>query len=82
MWGLAGPVPYTQRPVFHRGTFGFETTTDEEGFYRLCRVPEEELLNVTATYDGVETPGDTLKIMQLGGVREHTVRVRVRREPR
>ena len=61
--------------VIDRGMFGVQTTTDEEGVYRVCRLPERELLTVVVVYEGVETEGDTLKIMEIGGAREHTVRV-------
>lgn len=67
-------------PVIHEGMFGFETTADERGFYRICRIPEREWVTVTGTYEGTEAPGDTVRIMEDGGIREHIVIIR--RRPR
>lgn len=75
-----GSLPdHETRLVIYRGRYGFETTADDEGFYRVCRVPERELLTVLAMHDGIETPGDTLKIMEIGGARQHVVRVERKR---
>lgn len=73
---LGSVDPNHVQPIVVRDMYGLEVVSDERGFYRVCRVPERELLTVVAVHDGVETRGDTLKIMETGGVREHTVRIR------
>lgn len=71
-----GELPdHETRLTIYRGRYGFETTADDEGFYRVCRVPERELLTVMAVHDSIETPVDTLKIMEIGGARQHVLRV-------
>ena len=57
---------------------GFEATADDTGFYRVCRLPENQLLTVVVVHDGVETDAGTVRIDKPGGVREHTVTMRRR----
>ncbi|MEE2844937.1 MAG: hypothetical protein VX956_00505, partial [Gemmatimonadota bacterium] len=38
---------------------GLQTTADGEGYYRICSVPERELLTVIGIHEGVESAGDT-----------------------
>jgi hypothetical protein len=73
---LGNVDPNHFQPIVLRNMYGLEVMTDLRGFYRVCRLPERELLTVVAVHGGVETRGDTLKIVDPGGVREHIVRIR------
>jgi hypothetical protein len=59
----------------------YEATADARGFYQICAVPEFKLLTVVGASDGVESKGDTLRILgDFEAARLHTVSVpRVRR---
>lgn len=46
---------------------GIETTTDSEGLYRICAVPEGRLLRATVTVGERELPADTLRIPEFSG---------------
>jgi len=46
---------------------GFETLTDERGFYRVCGVPEERLLRVSVRVEDREIPVDSLRIPAYAG---------------
>ena len=50
---------------------GLQTTTDGEGYYRICSVPERELLTVIGIHEGVESAGDTLRIEEFVAARVH-----------
>ena len=50
---------------------GLQTTTDGEGYYRICSVPERELLTVIGIHEGVESAGDTLRIEEFAAARVH-----------
>jgi Carboxypeptidase regulatory-like domain len=48
---------------------GLQVTADQEGYYRFCGVPEDQLLTVIGISGDVETPGDTLRIPELAGAK-------------
>ena len=52
---------------------GLQTTADGEGYYRICSVPERELLTVIGIHEGVESAGDTLRIEEFAAARVHMV---------
>lgn len=73
---LGGVDPNEYTPIIHHGMFGWETVTDERGFYRVCRLPENQILTVIAGQERPESAGDTLRIQEGQGLAVHTVRVR------
>ena len=53
---------------------GYEATADLRGFYRVCGVPEKELLTVVGAFDGIAA-GDTLRMGEFGHYKFHNVAV-------
>jgi len=50
---------------------GIGTTTDAEGLYRICAVPEGRLLRASVTIGERELPEDTLRIPEFSGAALH-----------
>jgi hypothetical protein len=71
---LRAPVSGRTRNAFSQQPYVFESTADETGFYVLCDLPEEWSLAIAATHQGFPSEADTVRI-ELGGIREHTVRI-------
>ena len=55
---------------------GLQATADADGYYRICGVPEGQLLTIRGGYEGVETAGDTIRVREEGGARVHRVEIR------
>ena len=54
---------------------------DEEGRYRICGVPANELLTINTIMDGVELAGDTTSIDEFAAAKVYILEV-VREERR
>ncbi len=52
---------------------GLQTTADSEGYYRICAVPENQLLTIVGIHEESESAGDTLRIEEFAGARVHMV---------
>jgi hypothetical protein len=66
--------PNNSAPIVHEGMLGYETRSNDAGFFIVCRLPETELLSVGVAGEGA--PTDTLTIAGSDGARLHTIRVR------
>ena len=60
---------------------GFQVNADEEGRYRICGVPANELLTINTIMDGVELAGDTTSIDEFAAAKVYILEV-VREERR
>jgi len=64
----AGP-----RTITGSNVEGALVTTDDDGFYRMCAVPEGRLLRYSVEHDGRASPADTLRIPNFTGARLHDI---------
>ena len=55
---------------------GLQATADADGYYRICGVPENQLLTIRGGFDGIETAGDTIRVRGESGARVHRVEIR------
>lgn len=55
---------------------GIQVTADADGYYRICGVPENQLLTIRGAYDDVETANDTIRIREESGARVYRLEIR------
>jgi hypothetical protein len=55
---------------------GLQAVADADGYYRICGVPENQLLTIRGGFDGTETAGDTIRVREESGARVHRVEIR------
>lgn len=61
--------------VMREHEIGLQTRTNEQGFYRICNVPEEHRMFVKTYFGGVESEIGPIRITEAAGQHEATVRV-------
>lgn len=61
--------------IIRQHEVGFQTRTNEQGFYRICNVPEGHRMFVTVVVGGVESEVGPIRITEAAGRQEVTVRV-------
>ena len=55
---------------------GLQATADADGYYRICGVPENQLLTIRGGFEDTETAGDTIRIRDQSGARVHRIEIR------
>ena len=55
---------------------GIQVTADADGYYRICGVPENQILTIRGAYDDVETANDTIRIREESGARVYRLEIR------